>query len=97
MAASDATGRVKGLVKVDDKAMEGAIVLLAAREDSEKLANYRAFETDSDGSFDIRAVRSGNYYLFAVDAPDLEWKNPAVLRPYFADAELISRRFASDL
>jgi protocatechuate 3,4-dioxygenase beta subunit len=89
VVASAATSRVKGFVKLNDQPLEGVIVVLAARDDSEKLANYRAFQTDSDGSFDIRGVRPGDYYFFAVDAPELEWTDPAALRPHFAGAKLI--------
>lgn len=89
VVASDATSRVKGFVKVEDRPMEGVMVVLAMRKDSESVVNYRAFQTDSDGSFDIRSVRPGDYYLFAVDAPDLEWTNAAAIRPYFAGAKPI--------
>lgn len=87
--ATDATSRVKGFVRQKDQPRPGVLVVLAARTDSEKLASYRAFQTDSDGSFDIRSVRAGDYYLFAADAPELEWTSPAALRPYYAAAKTI--------
>ena len=89
VVVSAAASRVKGFVKLGDRPLEGVIVVLAARDDSEKLANYRAFQTDSDGSFDIQSVRPGDYNFFAVDAPELEWTNPAALRPYFETAKAI--------
>jgi protocatechuate 3,4-dioxygenase beta subunit len=89
VVASDATSSIKGFVKVDDRTMEGVMVVLAMQKDSENVVNYRAFQTDSDGSFDIQSVRPGEYYLFAVDSPDLEWTNPAAIRPYFAGARSI--------
>jgi hypothetical protein len=89
IVASDGTSRVKGFVKLDDHPLEGVIVVLTTRKESERRGNYRAFQTDSDGSFDMQSVRPGDYYLFAVDAPELEWANPAALRPYFAGAKPI--------
>lgn len=84
-----ATARVKGFVKQNGQPREAAMVVLASRVDSENLSRYRAFQTDSDGSFDIQSVRAGDYYLFAADAPDLEYTNPAALHPYFAGAKPI--------
>jgi len=89
VVASDATSRVKGYVKLGDRAIPGVTVLLAAQKDSANHSRYRAFQTDSDGSFDIQNVRPGDYYLFAVDQPELEYASPAALRPYFETARPI--------
>jgi hypothetical protein len=46
--------------------------------------DFRSFQTDSDGSFDYKLVRSGDYILFTADRLDLEYRNPAVVRDYLA-------------
>ena len=64
-----------------DRAAPGALVVLAPVKGSE--ADSRVFQTESDGSFEYKAVRPGEYVLFAMEpGSDLEYANPAAIRPY---------------
>jgi hypothetical protein len=90
ITATDETGRFKGFVMTGDKPVPAALVVLAPLHDSNESAAYRGFQTDSDGSFDFQNVRAGDYYAFALDSTEgLEYANPAVIRPYFANAQKI--------
>ncbi len=49
----------------------------------------RAFQTESDGSYDLTNLRPGDYYVFAVFDTDLEYANPKVVEPFLAAAKKI--------
>ena len=88
--ASDENGRVRGLVANADKPAPGAFVVLAPHTDSGDRTQYRAFQTESDGSYDFTGVPAGEYMLFATDRVDLEYALPAALRPYLASAKAMT-------
>jgi hypothetical protein len=89
MLASGETGLVKGFVVRDEHPVEGALVVLAPAAGSNNPLLYGGFQTDSDGSFEFKHTRAGEYYLFAVEDPGLEYMNPPMVRPYFARAKKI--------
>lgn len=52
---------------------------------------YRPYQTETDGSFDFRAVPSGHYRLFAVlEALNLEYANPIAIRSFMDSAKQIN-------
>jgi hypothetical protein len=89
IVASDETGRVQGFAINDTHAQEGALVVLAPRNPRAKAHEYHGFQSDSDGSFDFRNVRAGDYLLFAVDDLDLEYARRAAIQAYLANARAI--------
>jgi len=75
-------GRIAGTVDRDGHLLAGALVVLSP-------AN-RAVESNSDGSYEFRGLPPGEYALFAVeDGSDLEYANPAVIRPYLPGAKKV--------
>jgi hypothetical protein len=80
LSAARGAGRVAGTVYRDGQPLPGALVVLAP-------AN-RAVESNSDGSYEFRGLPAGEYALFAVeDGADLEYANPAAIRPYLGSAK----------
>jgi hypothetical protein len=73
---------VAGAVYRGDQPLPGAMVVLSP-------AN-RATETNNDGSYEFRGVPPGEYTLFAVEnGADLEYANPAAIRPYLSRAKKV--------
>lgn len=87
--ASDETGRLKGFVKDGDRPVRAVFVVLAPVKNSDDSSAYRLFQTDSDGSFDFLDVRAGDYYLVRVESAQIEYANPAVIRPYLTEAKTV--------
>jgi hypothetical protein len=82
-------GRVEGVVKIDDKAVAGLMVLMVPEgtglpgDEFEQLV--RMDQSDSDGTFTLNGVVPGKYVLMAIeDGWELEWKQEVVLAPYLA-------------
>ena len=81
-------GEVSGLVYRSGTAQPGAMVVLAPRPESSNPYDYRAYQSDSDGSFDFTGVTAGEYTIFALDyQADFEYANPEAVRPYLASGE----------
>jgi hypothetical protein len=89
VVAGDDVGIVKGFAMNADQRMAGVLVGLAPREESSDPGDYRGFQTDSDGSFDFQNVRAGDYILYAIDRLDVEYANPAAVRPYLPSGKPI--------
>jgi hypothetical protein len=84
--ASAGAGRVKGFVYRNGDPVPGVLVLLIPATLPADPGYYRSFLSDSDGSFDFKNVRPGGYRLFALPDSQFEYANPAVVRPYLANA-----------
>lgn len=89
IVAEGDNGAVKGFVMNGEQPLESVMVALAPTQDSTNYLVYRGYQSDSDGSFDFANVPLGEYFLFAVDDPDLEYTNPAALRAYYPNAKRI--------
>ncbi len=90
LVAARGTGRLVGTVARDGRPFSGALVVLVLATGAVRPEDYRALRTDSDGSYEFRGVPPGEYTLFAVaDGADLEYANPAAIRPYLASAHKI--------
>jgi hypothetical protein len=75
-------GSVAGEVVRDGHPVEGVLALLAPRKESANPLDYRAFQTDSDGTFEWDGVPPGEYVLIVrEDWADFEYANPAAVRP----------------
>jgi len=88
VAAGDA-GSVKGKVVAQGKPVCGANVVLAPATASENSADYHGYQSDSDGTFDFRGVKPGDYLLFATDDWQLEFGNRAAIQKYLREAKAV--------
>jgi hypothetical protein len=83
LSAIRAAGRVTGTVFCEGQPLAGALVVLTPEN--------RAVGSNSDGSFEFRGLPVGEYQVFAVEeVADLEYANPAAIRPYLAGAKEVS-------
>ena len=89
ISANGNVGTVKGVVARGGKAVEGVMVVLAPVRDTANWAAYRGFQTDSDGSYNFEDVNAGEYYLFAMDDPEVEYTNPEIARTYYPNARRV--------
>jgi hypothetical protein len=75
-------GRIAGTVYRIGQPLPGALVVLTP--------GNRAVAGNSDGTYEFRGLPAGEYALFAVeDGADLEYANPAAIRPYLANAKKV--------
>jgi hypothetical protein len=86
ITASDETGNVNGFVKEGDRTLPEVLVVLVSAGKDQRAVYYRAFQTESDGSFDFRSVPAGRYLMFAIEDKSFEYANPEALKPYLANA-----------
>jgi len=78
--------RVAGKVRKGGQPMAGALVVLVPVTPSGDSADYGVDRSNSDGSFEMRAVRPGDYFLLAVDADELEYANRPAIQRYIERA-----------
>jgi hypothetical protein len=90
LTLSGETGGLKGFVMKGDMPVEAVLAVLAPAVESQNPAKYRGYQTESDGSFDFRNLPAGRYFLFAVEDTGFEYANPAAIRPYLAEAKVVS-------
>jgi hypothetical protein len=60
--------------------------LLAPANPSSDFASYGIDKSNSDGSFEMKSVRPGDYVLLAAETEDLEYTNPAAVQRYLEHA-----------
>ncbi|MGC4055896.1 MAG: carboxypeptidase-like regulatory domain-containing protein [Paludibaculum sp.] len=87
VVASGGMGRLKGFVRRSGAAASGVLVVLAPAALPTDPGWYLGFKTDSDGSFDFKSIRPGTYRLFASSNTQLEYANPAAIRPFLEAAK----------
>ncbi len=90
VTVSDESGGLNGFVMNGGQPLEAVLVVLASAPDSKRPGLYYGYQTESDGSFDLRNIPAGRYLLFAVDDTAFEYANPDVIRPYLASAKSIT-------
>jgi hypothetical protein len=74
--------RIAGTVYRDGQPLAAALVVLSPVN--------RAMPANSDGTYEFRGLPPGDYALFAVeDGSELEYANPAAIRPYLAGAKKV--------
>jgi hypothetical protein len=75
--ASRGFGQIDGAVRRGGQPASGIMVLLAPVDNR---ILFRRDQSDSDGSFTLRNIVPGRYFLLAIDRGwELEWANPSVL------------------
>ena len=85
VAVEQANGSVSGIAMKDGKPQEGVMILLVPQDLENNLRLIRRDQSDSDGSFALRAVMRGSYTVVAIEEGwNLEWTNPEVLAQYLA-------------
>ncbi len=78
--------KLEGFAVRDNKPVAGAMVLFVPQSPNSPNSIGRD-QTDSDGSFAMPNLSAGKYWALAIDnGKDLAYSEPAVLKPYLADA-----------
>jgi hypothetical protein len=74
----------------DGKPFTGAMILLVPENPESNPGLVRRDQSDSDGTFTLPFILPGRYTLLAIqNGWDLEWMNPAVLKPYLANGQSV--------
>jgi hypothetical protein len=90
---SKGLGQVDGVVLKDNKPLAEAMVLLVPQDAQNNSARFRRDQSDSDGTFTLPSVTPGRYTVVAIqNGWDLQWSDPAVMKPYLANGEVIQVR-----
>ena len=77
--------RIDGLALSNGKPASQTAIFLVPDDPAHNLSLFRRDQSDSDGTFTLRQVVPGNYTLISIaEGWDLEWTDPAVLKPYLA-------------
>lgn len=83
-------GGISGVAVRDNRGVDGVMVLLVPDSGVNLDDDSRMDQSDSDGSFQLGGIIPGKYRLLAIqDGWGLDWRNPAVLKPYLNKAELL--------
>ena len=83
-------GTISGAAIRDNRGVDGVMVLLIPDSGTNLDEDARVDQSDSDGSFQLGGIIPGKYRLLAIqDGWGLDWRNPAVLKPYLEKAETI--------
>jgi hypothetical protein len=90
ISMSSALGQVNGTSELKGKAKAGAMIVLVPENPEENVALFRRDQSDSDGSFTLRAIVPGKYTLLAIANDwDLEWNKASVLKPYMKQGQTL--------
>jgi hypothetical protein len=85
---SRGVGEINGTALHQGKGVSGVLVLLVPDNPQNHVALFRRDQSDSDGTFALHQVVPGHYTLLAIENGwDLEWTNPAVLRPFLGKGQ----------
>jgi hypothetical protein len=83
-----ALGKIDGVVLREGKPQSQCMVLLLPQDTENNRILIRRDQSDSDGTFTLFNVVPGKYTLVAIEKGwDLEWGNPAVLKPYLQNGQ----------
>ena len=87
---SEGLARVNGSVLCDGKPASESMVLLVPQGLEGDVSLFRRDQSDSDGTFSLYQVLPGRYTVLAIEKGwELDWENPAVLKPYIEHGETI--------
>jgi hypothetical protein len=82
-------GAVKGKVLAEGRPVQGAEVVLAPKKESENPEEFHGYVSDSDGSFDIKGVKPGEYVLFATRDRELNYADSTAIRTYLVAGKAV--------
>ena len=89
IVAAKGLTRVDGVALKDGNPIAGTMVLLVP-QDLREATRFRRDQSDSDGTFSLFDVVPGRYTILAIDnGRDLEYQNPAVIRDYITQGEVV--------
>jgi hypothetical protein len=85
-SVSQSETRVEGFARdVKGKGIAGVMIVLVPKEPSAFSALVRRDQSDSDGSFSLRDVASGEYTVVAIEKGwELDWARPEVISRYLS-------------
>jgi 5-hydroxyisourate hydrolase-like protein (transthyretin family) len=87
---SGEAARIDGTVLHEGKGLSQAMVVLVPESPQGNADLIRRDQSDSDGTFTLFQVLPGRYTVVAIENGwELDWQNPAVLRPYVEHGERI--------
>lgn len=87
---SSGVASVEGFAQRGEKAASAVAVALVPEDPQESVDIQRRDQSNSDGSFEMQRILPGRYYLVAVERGwEIDWTNPAAVRPYLAHALLL--------
>ncbi len=88
--ATRGVAQVDGLALRDGQPFAGAMIVLVPGDPANNLPLFRRDQSDSDGTFTLPNVVPGQYTVVALaNGWDLEWSNPATLKPYLKGGETV--------
>lgn len=89
--------KLDGIALKDGKPISGAMILLLPQDLNRSLL-IRRDQSDSDGTFTLPEIGPGRYTLLAIDdGRDLAYQDPAVIRPYLAEGQVVDIPMNSDV
>ena len=81
---------ISGIAMLNNRGVDGVMVLLVPDSGANLDDDSRMDQSDSDGSFQLGGIIPGKYRLVAIqDGWGLDWRAPAVLKPYLEKAEVL--------
>jgi hypothetical protein len=84
----EGVGKITGFAALEGHSAAGAVVLLYPESGENPNEDSRMDQSDSDGSFTLGGIVPGKYRLLAIQGGwNLDWRDPAVLRPYLEKAQ----------
>jgi Carboxypeptidase regulatory-like domain len=90
LTLASGVGRLAGLARLDGKPKSGVMILLEPESAQNFDDDRRMDQSDSDGTFNLRDILPGKYFLMAIDGGwDLDWNDPAVRKPFHHQAQVI--------
>lgn len=82
---SSSLSRVQGFARNDGRGVPGAMIVLVPRQPSAYRALVRRDQSDSDGSFSLRDVPTGQYTVIAIqDGWKLDWTDRETMTRYLS-------------
>jgi hypothetical protein len=90
LGVGQASGRITGLALRMARPVPGAMIVLVPSDPVHNQTLFQIDQSDSDGSFTLSYIAPGEYTLLGIEKGwDLEWRNPAVLKPYIAQGQAV--------
>ena len=87
IALAEGVGQISGFAVLEGHSAPGVMVLLLPDSPENIDDDSRMDQSDSDGSFLLGSIVPGKYRLLAIqDGWNLDWRDPAVLKPYLTKA-----------